>query len=153
MNAPVNLMLGFVGVRGTPNRHGYLTVRWTSGADTAMVPEVAWTGNADSRYATPAFVDAVRALVVKCGPVWDGMVGHAELGDLHTQEAWSDDTYYVARTNHSWFAAILREAIAAVFPVTGGGVAGSEGYRGTGLLHSPNPYEVIYQQGSFGIGD
>lgn len=77
----------------------------------------------------------------------------AQLGMWSTQEAWSDNSGYVVRSeSNSDFAEAIAMVLPKMFPITGGGVPGSTSYRGSGW-RVRGPKVWVWEDASFGIGD
>lgn len=78
-------------------------------------------------------------------------IGLAEIGHWHEQNSWSDDSYLALRADTPEIALIIKKAIDRALPITGGGVVGARGYRGSGWTGAGT--EWAYHYNSFGIGD
>ena len=77
----------------------------------------------------------------------------AQMGAWSKQEAWSDNSGYVVKSdNDAEFAKAIASVLPVQFPITGGGVPGTTSYRGGGWLHR-GPYLWVWNDASFGIGD
>jgi len=62
------------------------------------------------------------------------------------------DKFIALRAESQGLAIILMKVISRLCPITGGGVSGTYGYRGTGWSKA-SPIEWTYHWSSFGIGD
>lgn len=78
--------------------------------------------------------------------------GLAELGTFNIQAAYSDDSYVAIRAETDEIAKIIIDAMQKALPVTGGGVPGTYGYKGSGPKQLSDGI-WIYHWSSFGIGD
>lgn len=97
-------------------------------------------------------------------------VGMVEIGVFTRQESYSDETYFVVRSDNVEMNKPIAECLAIAIPAGGGGVQGSS-YKARGEIEegysyqkNPNDYRseyvnvpyagyVFYHQCSFGIGD
>jgi len=85
-------------------------------------------------------------------PTEETCIGVAEIGSYSSQESWSDDSYFIVRSDEPRLAKIIVDVLQQVRPITGGGVPGSS-YRGRGAEKTSDPGVWIYNWSSYGIGD
>jgi len=76
----------------------------------------------------------------------------ARIGTWSKQESWSDDSGFVVVSKDRLLGEAIADFLPQVFPISGGGVAGSTGYHGNGWLKR-GPTEWVWEDYSFGIGD
>lgn len=77
----------------------------------------------------------------------------AQMGMWSTQEAWSDNSGYVVKSDSDPdFAEAIALVMPKLFPIMGGGVPGSTSYRGSGW-RVRGPTVWVWEDSSFGIGD
>tara|TARA_Y100000310_G_scaffold217756_1_gene218832 strand:- start:2688 stop:3227 length:540 start_codon:yes stop_codon:yes gene_type:complete len=79
-------------------------------------------------------------------------VGMVEIGQFTEQNSYSDDSYLAIRADTDRLARMVAGAVENVLPVSGGGVHGTYGYKGSGLKKGSDG-EYVYHYSSFGIGD
>jgi hypothetical protein len=77
--------------------------------------------------------------------------GLVEIGQFSMQNSWSDDSYVAVRADTEEIARVVMETLKKVLPVSGGGVPGSTGYKGSGEQKQGDG-EYVYHYSSFGIG-
>ena len=94
--------------------------------------------------------DAIKKMGDAATGIGEGAV--AQFGTWFDQSPYSDNSGVVVSTNDVALGKLFEVVIPKLFPITGGGVAGARGYRGSGWV-SRGPNEWVWEDSSFGIGD
>ena len=100
----------------------------------------------------PLASDIRRVLPRYMGHAQPGVEYTARLGHWSYQASWSDNSGVVIRCDDKGMGDAIFGLVKKAFPITGGGVPGSTGFRGHGELRS-GPPEWVWENASFGIGD
>jgi len=77
----------------------------------------------------------------------------AQVGWWTEQASYSDNSGYAVTATNPVFGQYIADFLPKFFPIGGGGVPGSYGYKGSGWTGTGSSNEWVWHNYSFGIGD